>query len=141
MVDGQAEIMSVTGSMLRVTPYYAVALALLFLLLSVRVIIARRTRNVGFGSGSDPDLERRIRVHANFAEYTPFALILLVMAELRGAPAPYLHGLCMLLVLGRVAHAVGVSNPRSDGIGRILGMAGSQTTILGAAVLLVLNPS
>lgn len=123
---------------LTVTAPYAAALAVLFLVLSVRVIVLRRAGNIGFGSGDNPELERRVRVHANFAEYTPFALLLLGMAELRGAPALWLHAGCALLLVGRLAHALGVSRPATDTLGRILGMAGSQTAILIAAGLLIL---
>ena len=123
--------------MLRVTPWYAAALAVLFLFLSVRVIIARRLGDVGFGSPSGSDLERRVRVHANFAEYTPFALLLLGMAELRGASVLWLHAAGLCLLLGRLTHAIGVSRGQTDELGRILGMTGSQTAILIGAILIV----
>jgi uncharacterized membrane protein YecN with MAPEG domain len=119
-----------------ITPLYAAALAILFLVLSVRVIVKRRISDVGFGAPPDSDLERCVRVHANFAEYVPLALLLLAMAESRGAQPLWLHigGVC--LVIGRIAHALGVSRPRTDDIGRIVGMTGSQTAILIGAVLI-----
>lgn len=93
--------------MLRIVPYYAATLALLYVWLSFRVIQVRRRAKQAIGSGGVPGLERRMHVHANFAEYAPFALVLLTMAELRGAWGPSLHGLCLLLVAGRCAHAWG----------------------------------
>ena len=69
-----------------IVPLYASFLAVLFIVLSIRVILVRRVNNVGFGTGSDGELRRRVRIHANFTEYVPFALILLSMAEFRGAP-------------------------------------------------------
>ena len=36
---------------------------------------------------------RAMRVHANFAEYVPLALILVAFAELQGQPAAFVHGL------------------------------------------------
>lgn len=124
---------------LPVTAPYAAALALLFLALRVRVIVLRRTGAIGFVSAYNPELERRVRVHANFAEYTPFALLLLAMAELRDAPAPWLHAGCALLLAGRLAHAIGLSRPATDNLGRILGMTGSQSAIVIGAGLLVLG--
>jgi uncharacterized protein len=124
---------------LTVTAPYAAALAIVFLVLSVRVIVLRRARAIGFGSTDNPELERRVRVHANFAEYTPFALLLLAMAELRGAPALWLHIGCALLLAGRLVHAIGLARPATDTLGRILGMTGSQTAILIGAGLLVLG--
>ncbi|OYW46881.1 MAG: hypothetical protein B7Z08_01605 [Sphingomonadales bacterium 32-68-7] len=123
--------------LLPVTALYAAPLALLFLVLCVRVIVVRRRKMIGFGFADDPDLERRIRVQANFAEYAPFALLLIALAELNGAAPLWLHVAGAMLLAGRVIHAVGVSRPGSDGIGRVLGMTGSQTAILIAAALLV----
>lgn len=118
-----------------VITYYAGALGLLFLVLSVRVIFARRRLGVGFGAVQDSDLERRVRVHANFAEYVPLTLLLIALAEFRGAPPVVIHVLGGLLLAGRLCHAVGVSRPGTDNLGRIVGMAGTQTALLGAAVL------
>lgn len=124
---------------LRIVPYYAAALALLFVVLSVRVIGGRREHKVAIGAGSRHALERRIRVHANFAEYAPFALVLLGMAELRSAPGPVLHGLCLSLLLGRLSHAWGVSQPDEDSRFRVVGMAATFAAILGAALTLILG--
>ena len=55
--------------------------SLLFVVLSFRVIAGRRASSTALGDGSNPDLFRRIRVHSNFAEYVPLALILLGLAE------------------------------------------------------------
>ena len=120
-----------------ITSTYAALLGVLFLILSVRVITRRRGRRVAFGTGGDGDLERRVRIQANFAEYVPLALLLIFFAELRGADAAVVHALCLMLVAGRVAHAVGLSSPRSDGFGRIAGMTGTQTAILGAVIAIL----
>jgi uncharacterized protein len=122
-----------------ITPYYAAALALLFVVLSVRVIMVRRSRQIGFGFRQDTGLERRIRIHANFAEYVPLALILMAMAEMRGASPLMVHGMGGLLVAARLAHAWGLSNARTDNLGRVLGVGGSLTVITAAAIRLVLH--
>ena len=116
---------------------YAAGLGLLFIVLSVRVIIFRRRHHIGFGSRGHPELERRARVHANFAEYAPFALVLLAMAELQGAPTKWIHLGCLSLMIGRISHAIGVSSERTDGFGRVVGMTGSQTAVLIACGLLL----
>ena len=126
-------------SLAAVTPLYAAALGVLFVLLSVRVIVARRSRRLGFGAGGDPGMEPRIRIHANFAEYVPLALILLFMAESLGANALWLHLLGGSLLAGRLAHAILLSFESTDDLGRILGMTGSQVAILGGAVLTMLE--
>lgn len=124
------------GQALPIMSTYAAPLALLFLVLSLRVIHVRRRKRINFGYADDPDLERRVRVHGNFVEYTPVGLLLLALAEGRGAPALWLHLAGASLLIGRLAHAIGVSRKGTDEVGRIIGMAGSQTSILIAAVLL-----
>jgi uncharacterized membrane protein YecN with MAPEG domain len=71
--------------MILITPFYAALLALLYVGLAVRVIQLRRSERVALGDGGRQSLQRATRVHANFAEYVPLALILLVLAELTGA--------------------------------------------------------
>jgi uncharacterized membrane protein YecN with MAPEG domain len=124
---------------LRITPCYAAVLALLFVLLSARVISARRTSRVVLGSGDDPGLERRVRVHGNFAEYVPLALLLLGMAELRGAGPILLHGLGLTLVGARVLHALGLSRTPEDLRLRTVGMAGTFTVLTVTALLLLVG--
>ena len=50
-----------------IVPLYATVLALLVVLLSIHVIRGRGRCQVAIGSCGEPDLERRIRVHTNFA--------------------------------------------------------------------------
>ncbi len=97
-----------------IVPAYAALLTFLYIYLSVRVMRGRQDAGVAIGTGGNAALERRIRVHANFAEYVPLALILLVLMELRGNAAWYLHLLCLALLAGRAAHAWGVSQEPDD---------------------------
>ncbi len=60
-----------------ILPVYAALLALLFVLLSIRTIRTRHSRKVALGHGDDPAMLRAMRVHANFAEYVPLALLLI----------------------------------------------------------------
>ena len=94
----------------RIVPAYAALLALFFIYLSTRVMAARRAAGVAIGTGGDRTLERWARVHANFAEYVPLALMLLLIMEIRGNPAWPLHLLGTGLLAGRLAHAFGVSH-------------------------------
>src|SRR3546814_159705 len=96
-----------------VTPLYAALCGLLLMVLSVRVILLRRALKVGLGDGDQPVLRRAIRVQANCVEYVPLALILLLLLEVsHQVPAVALHGLGLLLIIGRIAHALGVSRSR-----------------------------
>lgn len=120
-----------------IVPLYAAALAVLFLGLSVRVIAYRRRERIASGSAGDLELERRIRVHGNFAEYVPLILLLLLIAESRGASVLGVHAACILLLFGRLVHGIGVSRSASDDVGRIVGMTGTQSAALLAVGLIV----
>ena len=126
--------------MLHVVPYYAALLAPLFVFLSFRVIAMRRGANQAIGSGGVPELERRMRVHANFAEYVPYALLLLAMAELRGMWPPVLHVLCLVLVAGRCSHAWGVSRTPEVFRFRVAGMMATFVVLICAALAILVSP-
>ncbi len=105
-----------------VTPIYAALLALLYIFLSLRVIRLRIAFKVGIGDGEHKQLTRAIRVQGNFGEYVPFALLLMWMYEtMNGAPL-LVHILGILLCLGRVLHAYGVSQRREKLAFRQTGM-------------------
>ncbi|HHQ4593995.1 TPA: MAPEG family protein [Aeromonas veronii] len=89
-----------------ILPVYAALLALLFVLLSIRTIRTRHSRKVALGHGDDPAMLRAMRVHANFAEYVPLALLLVYFVE-TGNQTPWLiHLLGSALLLGRLCHAL-----------------------------------
>lgn len=120
---------------MQITPLYAALLALFFLYLSFCVIRLRRTVLVGVGDGGDERLQRAIRVHGNFAEYVPFALLLIGMAELNGLGSVWVHLMGAVLLIGRALHAYGVSNPREDLRIRIAGMVMTFTVLLVGAIV------
>jgi uncharacterized membrane protein YecN with MAPEG domain len=122
---------------LAIVPAYAAILGLLFVALSLAVVNQRRAGRVAIGVSGDSELERRVRVHGNFAEYTPLALLLLAMAEWRGAPALLLHLLCLMLVIGRATHAWGVSHADEDFRFRTVGMIATFMTIIVTALTLI----
>ncbi|MEL7044421.1 MAG: MAPEG family protein [Pseudomonadota bacterium] len=123
--------------MLIVTGIYAALLGLLFVALSVRTLRMRRSLQIAVGDGGSAEMLRAMRVHANFAEYTPIALLLIAMAELNGVNALVVHALGASLLMGRVSHAWGVRQMSETFLFRIFGMAMSLTTICVAALLLL----
>ncbi|MFT3671491.1 MAPEG family protein [Aestuariivirga sp.] len=104
-----------------ITAFYAALLTPVLIFLTLRTVARRRSARVALGDGGDADLLRRIRRHGNFVEYTPFALILLGLAESLGTMAAVLHAGGIALVAGRLLHAVALtqSNLRL----RVAGMA------------------
>lgn len=122
-----------------ITGLYAGLCGLLSIRLSWKVIVERRRSKVGLGDGGDPELERAIRVHANFIEYTPFALVLLALTEMSGVADPVVHGFGIALVLARVLHAQGLGATAGYSRGRYFGTLGSWAVILGLSALLVVT--
>ena len=63
-----------------------------------------------------------MRVHGNFVETVPMALILLALMELGGAPLALVYALGMAMVVARMAHAHALMTPPGYGLWRIVGM-------------------
>jgi len=125
---------SMTDMMLTVVPVFSSFFAALFVLLSINVIRERRRHKVGIGTGRNISVERAMRVHANFAEYVPFSLLLIALLELNKANTLLLIGLCAALLIGRLVHAFGVSMENERFAYRVSGMAMTFTVILIAGV-------
>ena len=121
------------------TPVYAAAIAAVFVVLSFRTLLLRRKAGVGIGSGDDPKLARAMRVHANFAEYVPLALILLYFLEIRAGDSWWLHALGASLIAGRIAHAYGVSQVREDYRFRVVGMVLTLGVLISASLRILLS--
>jgi len=122
-----------------VTPIYATVLGLLFIALSVRTIRLRRRHQVAVGDGDNRELRRAMRVHANFAEYVPLALLLIFFVEMDGTPQWWVHALASALVCGRLAHAWGVSQTQENFRYRISGMALTFGVISAAGLTILLT--
>lgn len=118
-----------------ITPVYAGLAALLFVFLSARVIGARRTARIGLGDGGNRLLLRRQRAHGNFAEYVPLAIVLMALAELQGTPAPALHLIGGLLIVGRLVHAYGLSREPEPSRTRTLGMGLTFAALVTGALV------
>ena len=69
--------------MITLTPIYAGLAVLFYVFLSIRVIGLRRSTRTSLGNGGHVSLEQAIRVHGNFSEYVPLALVLMLLAELQ----------------------------------------------------------
>lgn len=112
-----------------VTALYAAVLALVLIALSARIAVLRGRTRIGIGYEGSDVLGRAVRVHGNFIEYAPIALILMALIELNGGPAPLLHGLGLALVAGRLLHAWGLSGSIGVSFGRAAGTVATWTAI------------
>jgi len=107
---------------LSITALYASLLAILLLGLSFNIIRLRFKFKVAIGDGEQKPLTAAIRIHGNFIEYIPLALILLGCYELNGADNLWLHILGGLLFVGRILHAIGLGKSIGISIQRQVGM-------------------
>jgi uncharacterized protein len=118
---------------------YAAGLGVVFVLLSLRTLRLRRKLRIGLGDAGHPQMQRAIRVHANFAEYVPLCLGLMCLAEVQAAPAWLLHSLGMALVFARLIHARGVSQVQEQTKFRVIGVALTLSILLIASSYLIFN--
>jgi uncharacterized protein len=123
--------------MATITAIYAALGALLLLILTASVIARRKASQVGIGDGGDRVLACRIRAHGNAAETLPLALLLLLLLELGGLPAAWLHALGATLLAGRALHAWGLSRSAGVSLGRFVGMLLTLLVIAAMAALLL----
>jgi uncharacterized membrane protein YecN with MAPEG domain len=120
-----------------VTTLYAGLLGLLYLALAYLVVRGRQRHRINLGIGAEGQIERQVRVHANFAEYAPIFLILLLLAELAAAPSWLLHGAGAGFVAARLAHALGLSSTSGVSRGRSVGTALTWLLILVLSIYLI----
>lgn len=121
-----------------VTALYLALAGLLVVALAFNVSLRRRAYGIGLGTGERPELAAAVRAHANAVEYLPLGLGMLLVLELNGTPAWLLHGLGLLLLAGRAAHAQGLL-VHGGGVspGRFFGALVTWAVIVAAALLLL----
>ena len=122
-----------------VVPTYAAILVLIYVFLSARVIRMRGSARINLGHGNNPAMERRIRVHANFAEYVPLALLLLAFMEMQAHSRYILHILCVVLLAARIVHAIGVTPVEEKLPLRVAGAASTFFVLVVSALFLLVN--
>lgn len=119
-----------------VTLMYASFFALFGLVLSFRAGSARGNSGVSvlYGDPANMELAERVRVHQNFLEYVPMILIVMGGIEAMGASRMFLYIVGDLLVIARIAHAIGLKHDNMAHKGRLIGAGGTAliTLVVGA---------
>jgi len=119
---------------MQVTPLFAALLGLLYIVLSFSVIRLRLGKQVSLGDGDHGELEKAIRVHGNFSEYVPFALLLMWFQESISLSSSLVFWLGCLLLLARIAHAIGINNPKKYIKLRQFGALGTFLVIIASSL-------
>jgi hypothetical protein len=119
-------------SRLPVALYYGAALGVLMVILTYNVL-HHRVRIMTAGGGAEDEKSLRVvRVHANFTEYVPLGLGLLILIEWAGAPSAMVHFGGGVLTAGRYLHAYGYTRHPMASFGRIVGI---QSTLLAISFM------
>ena len=123
---------------MRISMITAGLLGILLILLSAYVILGRVKFKIDLGDGDNAAMVQRIRVQANFVEYVPMALILLMLVEYASIGPRWLAmAMGGGLVLGRVLHAQGLMASPGATIGRFIGTNLTALVIMTGSLALL----
>lgn len=122
-----------------VTPLFAALFGLFYFLLSLNVIRYRLGQRVSLGSGGNSEIERAIRIHANFIEYIPLILILFYFYEVMSLSGSLVFVLASILFVARLCHVVGMLNPKEWLLLRQIGAAATFLILLFISIALALR--
>jgi uncharacterized membrane protein YecN with MAPEG domain len=120
-----------------ITSIYAGLLAMLLMVLGALVTRARVVHKVDLGDGGKVPVLQSMRVHANFAEYVPLAVVVIGLLEANGQSVWVLHALGGGLLVGRLAHAWGLTSSPGLSPGRFVGTNLTWLVLLAGGALLV----
>lgn len=123
-----------------IAPYIAI-LAIMTALLAIHVISRRQSAKILIGEDGDQILMRRVRAFGNLTEYAPILIAILMACEFAGIDGWKLHLLGIMIIVGRLAHAIsfqefitGATHMRFRVMGMILTLS---SLILGSVFLLL----
>lgn len=110
---------------------------LLLLVLSALVVRQRQKHKVALGDEGIPELAQAIRAFGNATEYVPAALVGLGVLAVVDAPPLAVHISGLLLFVGRVLHAVGLSRSGAATFPRAMGILFTWLAYVFASVALL----
>ena len=118
-----------------ITLMYASFLAIFALVLSFKAGSARGQSGLSvlFGEPANMELAQKVRVHQNFLEYVPIFLILFAAIEANGGSSMFLFVVGDLMIIARIAHAIGLRHDNMAHKGRLIGAGGTALLTLVAA--------
>ena len=94
-----------------ITLISASLLGLLLFALTMNIVKYRMATKTSMGDADNPDLLRAVRAHGNLIEYAPLMLILIGLLEYNRFSMPFVLGLSIAFVLGRILHGLGLGYP------------------------------
>lgn len=111
-----------TGHIAFITPLYAGFFGIMLVVLSWRVNELRvKHEHAQMRDFNHNELTAAVRIRDNIIEYLPMALLLMWMLETMQFNPWVIHGLGVLIIIARLLHLQGLSEPSGNGRGRKLG--------------------
>lgn len=128
---------------LAITPFYAAAIAILMAVLSTLVGVERGRQAVALGDGGISPMALAVRRFGNLSEYAAMAILLLLLMELKGIGAHWLHAYGAALVALRLLHPFilfdDITAPMWKKAGRFIAAAGTAALLIIGAVAIVVG--
>jgi len=118
-----------------ITLMYASVMAVFALVLSFQAGSTRGKLGISvlFGDPVNMQLAEKVRLHQNFLEYVPMLLILFGAIEASGGSSTFLYVAGDLLIIARIAHAIGLKHDNMAHPGRLIGAGGTALLTLVTA--------
>ena len=118
-----------------ITLMYASIMALFALVLSFKAGTFRGKAGISILHGEPVNMElaEKVRRHQNFLEYVPLFLIVFGAIELAGGSSLFLYIVGSLMIIARIAHAIGLKHDNMAHVGRLIGAGGTALLTLVAA--------
>jgi uncharacterized membrane protein YecN with MAPEG domain len=129
---------------LNMSPVQAAALQiglLIVLMLGLKLYVGNRRARLKVPSGDVTNAEfgRATRIQLNAVEDVPVLMIGIAALAALGMSAWYIHLAGLVLLVSRIAHAVGLAGSSGFSIGRLVGTLGTLLVYLGVAGPLIVH--
>lgn len=118
-----------------ITALYASILACMFLVLSYNVIFMRYRHKIAVGDGGNKEMQKLLQARANFVDYVPLALVMLLVLETQTTRPDMIHALGITIVLSRLLQGWGLSMSAGGSFGRVSGALLMHAVLVIGAVM------
>lgn len=120
---------------MNVSMIVAGVLGIMLLFLSGYVVLGRVKLRIDLGDGGNEQMRQRIRAQANFTEYVPLALLLLILVDVgKIGPGWLPAAMGVTLIVARLWHAQGLLSSPGTSTGRFMGANLTALVIIVGAV-------
>jgi uncharacterized membrane protein YecN with MAPEG domain len=113
---------------------------LVILMLGLKLYVGGRRGKLKLPAGeTHPEFNLATRVQMNAVEDVPVLMVGIVALAALGMPAWYIHMTGLVLLVSRIAHAVGLAGSSGLSIGRAVGTLGTMLVYVAVAGALLVH--